>query len=217
MNKIIDCKFNRLGTLAAIGCVVATLLQGSISHAGQEKLAVKTAATSTELIRTRDQLQITMEALTALVRQKQGDLKPAYANYCAEVAKTKAAADWTRETARDMATNSVVYFDAWARESDEISNQNLRKLSLKRMDKVQRNYQKANAALEAAAAKFAPFLSDLSDIQKVLSKDLTAGGVKSLRRTVSSAELNLGYLRRSVDAASTRLNELSESLEPESK
>ena len=53
-----------------VGVLAVSMLTGTVSYAGQERLAAKMAETSTEVIRTRDQLQATMSALSALVRQK---------------------------------------------------------------------------------------------------------------------------------------------------
>jgi len=199
-------------------CLLAAVwMPGTTSHAGQEKLAAKMTETSTEVLRTRDQLQTTMDALSALVRQKQGDLKPAYDAFCAEVAKTQAAASWTQKTAQEMATNSAVYFSDWAKELNGVVNESLRKKGLKRMKAVQEDYNDAAAALDKAGQKFAPLLSDLSDIQKILAQDLTEGGVKSLRGTVSSAEFNLRTLRRSINSAVEELAAVSKALRPETR
>jgi hypothetical protein len=63
--------------LVTIGVALACLP----AEAGQEKLAADLAATSQEVGRTRDQLQTTIDVLSALVGQKGGDLKPAFDAY----------------------------------------------------------------------------------------------------------------------------------------
>ena len=64
------------------------------------------------------------------------------------------------------------------------------KKSQKRLDAVKVSYDKVEASLQQAGEKFKPFLSDLSDIQKALATDVTAGGVKAIRSTVKSANWN---------------------------
>jgi len=87
-----------------------------VAQAGQEKLAAKMVETSAELTKTRTQLDTTMGALNGLVGQKEGDLKPAYAAYCSDVARTQTAAMWTRQCAENMAAQGVQYFAEWQQE-----------------------------------------------------------------------------------------------------
>ena len=100
-----------------------------------------------------------------------------------------------------MKEQSAAYLNEWEKDLNGVSNPKLRAKAQKRMTKVQKNYDNAAAASTTRAPEFAPFLSDLADIQKVLANDLTEGGLKSLRRTVSSAEFNQGTVRRAINAA----------------
>jgi uncharacterized protein YhaN len=201
----------RLATLAfAAASALATSAQAS-----QEKLAAKITETSQQVGGTRDQLQATMDALSALVGQKGGDLKPAFEKYRAEVEKTKSAAVATRATAADMQKQSAAYFGEWEREIATVSNEKLRKNAEKRMGAVKANYTEATKSLGAAGEKFSPFLSDLADIEKILANDLTAGGIKAVKRTVSSAKFNLGIIRRSIQSAMDNLDKVSARLKPD--
>ena len=182
------------------------------AEAGQEKLAADLAKTSQEVGRTRDQLQSTIDVLTKLVGQKSGDLKPAFEAYRAEVVKTKKVAEATTATAVEMQKQSDAYFGEWQKEISGVSNASLRKKGQKRMDAVKKNYTEAAKSLETAAGKFAPFLSDLADIDKILTNDLTAGGIKAIKSTVSSAKFNMTNVRRSIQTAMTSLNEMSAQL-----
>jgi hypothetical protein len=116
-----------------------------------------------------------------------------------------------------MKQQSAVYFGEWQKDLDNVNNQKLKKKGQKRLATVQKSYDAALAGLETAGAKFTPFLSDLGDIQKVLANDLTAGGIKAIRSTVSSAEFNLGPVRRSIQTAVAELNKVAAALKPESK
>ena len=61
------------------------------------------------------------------------------------------------------------------------------------------------------------FLADLGDIQKVLSTDLTASGVKGLRSTVSSANSNYKNLNRKINSALEEMQEMEKALSTEAK
>jgi hypothetical protein len=201
-------------TLFMIG--LATLL-GSATQASQQQLASSIGETRAETIRTADQLKSTLEAITALTKQKEGDLHPAYKNYCAEVARTQSAAAWTRTRAGWMASDGRKYFQDWQATVSGIANESLRKKSQKRLDAVQASYDKVEASMKLAAEKFNPFLSDLADIQKALASDVTPGGVKAVKSTVKSANWNHQWVDHAIKSALKDMDKMEKALSSEAK
>ncbi|HMO65922.1 MAG TPA: DUF2959 family protein, partial [Verrucomicrobiota bacterium] len=86
--------------------------------AGQEQLAGSIRDARVETARTADQLKSTLATLTALTKQTQGDLRPAYDAFAHEVANTEAAAAWTGTRVKWMATDGRQYFADWQRNLD---------------------------------------------------------------------------------------------------
>jgi len=201
-------------TLIMIG--LATLL-ATATQASQEQLANSIKDAKLETGRTDAQLTATMEAINALTKQTKGDLKPAYNAYCAEVAKTESAATWTRTRVQWMASDGRKYFVDWQNTVNSISNQSLKKKAQKRLDSVKTSYEKVEASLQQASEKFKPFLSDLSDIQKTLATDVTAGGVKAIKGTVKSANWNHQFVSKAVNAALKEMDKMQKALSTEAK
>jgi hypothetical protein len=201
-------------TLLMIG--LATLL-ASATQASQEQLATSMKDTRLEAERTRDQLATTLGALTTLTKQEKGDLRPAYEAFTAEVAKTEAAAAATRTRVIWMQGDGLKYSEDWQRTISSINNGSLRKKSQKRLEAVKKSYAKVTVELKEAAEKFKPFLADLSDIQKVLSTDLTANGIKGLRSTVSNANSHSKEVNRKINDALEEMKKMETSLAPEAK
>ena len=85
------------------------------------------------------------------------------------------------------------------------------------MDSVKVSYDKVEASLKLAGEKFKPFLSDLGDIQKVLAADVTAGGVKAIKSTVSSANWNHQYVDNAIKSALKEMDKMEKALSPEAK
>ena len=195
---------------------LATLL-ASATQASQEQLARSIKDAHVETTRTDAQLKATLEALNGLTKQKTGDLRPAYNTYCSEVAKTEAAAGWTRTRGQWMATDGRKYFQDWQSTVNGIANESLRKKAQKRLDAVKVSYGKVEASLKLAGEKFRPFLSDLGDIQKALATDVTAGGVKAIKSTVSSANWNHQYVDKAIKAALKEMDKMEKALSPEAK
>ncbi len=200
--------------LLAIG--LGTLL-ASATQASQEQLARSIKDAHRETLQTSEQLKATLTALNALTKQKEGDLRPAYNTYCAEVTKTEAAATWTRTRIQWMAGDGRKYFQDWQNTVNGITNESLRKSAQKRLDTVQKSYDKVATSLQLAGEKFKPFLSDLADIQKALATDVTSGGVKSIKSTVRSANWDHQYVNSAVNAALKEMAKMEKALSSEAK
>lgn len=201
-------------TLFVIG--LAALLASAV-QASQEQLAKSIAEARAESLRTSEQLKATLVALNALTAQKKGDLRPAYNAFSAEVPRTQAAAAQTRTRVEWMAGDGRKYFKDWQASINGIANESLRKKAQKRMDAVKQSYDKVEASLVQAGEKFRPFLSDLTDIQKALATDVTAGGVKSIKSTVSSANWNLQFVDKAAKDALKEMDKMQKALSSEAK
>jgi septal ring factor EnvC (AmiA/AmiB activator) len=195
---------------------LATLL-ASTTQASQEQLAQSIKDTHVETTRTSDQLKATLSALNALTAQKKGDLRPAYNTYCSEVTKTDTAAAWTRTRVQWMGGDGRKYFQDWRNTVNGIANESLRKKAQKRLDTVSKSYDKVEASLQLAGEKFKPFLSDLADIQKALATDVTAGGVKAIKSTVSSANWDHQYVDKAIKSALKEMGKMEKALSSEAK
>ena len=194
-----------------------TTLLASATQASQEQLATSIKEARVEATRTSEQLKATLTALNALTKQTKGDLRPAYNAFAAEVPKTEAAATWTRTRVQWMAGDGRQYFKNWQKTVDGIANEKLRKKAQKRLDAVQVDYNKVEVSLQQASDKFKPFLSDLTDIQKTLATDVTPGGVKAVRSTVSNANWNHQFVNRAVNAALKDMEKMEKALSSEAK
>jgi septal ring factor EnvC (AmiA/AmiB activator) len=187
------------------------------TQANQEQLAKSIKDAQLETSRTSEQLKVTLSALNDLTKQKKGDLRPAYNTYCAEVAKTEAAAALTKTRGQWMAGDGRKYFDDWQTTVSGIANESLRKKAQKRLDTVKESYGEVEASLKLAGEKFKPFLSDLADIQKTLATDVTAGGVKAVKSSVSSANWNHQAVDRAITSALKEMSKMEKSLSSEAK
>jgi hypothetical protein len=201
-------------TLFMIG--LATLLT-SATQASQQQLAQSIGDTRLETARTSEQLKATLGTITALTKQKKGDLRPAYNAFCAQVPKTEAAAGQTRTRIQWMSGEGRQYFKTWQSAISGIANKSLQKKAQKRLNAVQKSYDKVEVSLVEAGEKFRPFLSDLADIQKFLSTDVTAGGVKAIKSTVKSANWNHQYVDSAITSAIKEMDKMQKALSSEAK
>jgi hypothetical protein len=192
-------------------------LLAATAQASQEQLATSMREARGEATRATEQLKATLDSLNALTKQKEGDLRAAYNTFAAQLPRTENAAAWTRARVRWMAGDGLKYFADWQRTIDSIANENLRKKAQKRLETARKGYDKVAAALQIASEKFGPFLSDLADVQKVLANDVTAGGVKAVKSTVSSANGRFQAVNSAVNNALKEMQKMEESLSTQAR
>jgi hypothetical protein len=202
-------------TLFTIG--LATLLASATQAYCQEQLAKSMQDVRVETTRTSEQLKATLGALNGLTGQKEGDLRPAYNTFAAEVTNTVTAATITGTRVNWMDGDGEQYFKDWQNTINSIANQSLRKKSQKRMEAVRVDFEEVKKELKEATAKFKPFLSDLADIQKFVSTDVTAGGVKAIKSTVRSANGNHKSVERAIISALKEMDKMQKALSSEAK
>src|SRR5262245_50635292 len=141
--------------LMSLGLV--TMLASAMG-AGQEQLASSIKEARMEATRAATQLKVTLDAVNALTKQTEGDLRPAFNAFKAEIPKTEADAKSTSTRVQWMEGDGQRYFQDWQKTIDSISNDSLRKKAQKRLDSVKKSYDKVGVALKDAAEKFQPFL-----------------------------------------------------------
>ena len=168
-------------------------------------------------MRTRDQLQATVNGLKVLTTQKSGDLRATYDTFATEVKGTQEAAARAVARARKMEAASKQYFGEWQASLIGVSNNSLRKKGLKRLDEARKSDDKVIASLKESGEKFKPFLANLSEVQKALAHDITPAGVKAVRGVARDAESNMRKVARSIDSAIEELDGLERSLSFESR
>lgn len=201
-------------SLIALGLVS---LLAIAAQASQEQLASSIKDARLEATRTSDQLKTTLDSLNALTKLKEGDLRAAYNTFAANVPKTEAGSAWTATYVKWMAGDGQQYFKNWQKTIDGIGNEPLRKKSQKRLDNVRKSYDKVEAALVSATDKFKPFLADLNDVRKALANDVTAGGVKAIKSTVSQANWNYQSVKKGMENALKEMEKMEGLLSSQAK
>ncbi len=200
----------RLGLTLGLSTLMATT-----GYAGQEALMKSVGDALAEGNATRAQLAMTMGSLNALLATDPGgDLRPAYQAYVEHAEKTKTAAEVTRSRFSQMSADSVTYFGAWRSDNQKIANGKLRKVATKRLEEVKKDYDSALKSLDAASAKFTPFLADLADIQTALSNDLTAKGLKAAKGVFKKANRDHGEVQGEIELAIQHFTATQAALSP---
>ncbi len=210
-----DVKNNIL--LSALLCAVvvsATLVTGCAS-ANYNKSAGTAAAlseSSAMIDKGGSQIDDALNALNDLVAHPQPDLRAQYQAY-------SVAVDALDNTAKDVAHKNTAmkeqgtaYFAEWDSENATMRNENIRQRSEARQAEVASHFVRIGQQYKAARIAFAPFMSDLRDVQKFLANDLTAGGLAAIKEVAAKAAVDAVPVKDSLMQLSTEFKGLSNSM-----
>jgi len=179
---------------------------------GQEALAGAIQQARNDTVLTHNELVANLKALDALVSQKEGDLRPAYAAFTASLPGTRAAADRTTKQVAQLKGDGEKHFSTWQAEVETIKDDGIRNRAIKRLTAARKNWDGAAGALQEATVQFPALLGYLADIEKALNYDLTADGVKSIRGASRSANDSFARIQGLVQKAVSELDELAASM-----
>ena len=109
------------------------------------------------------------------------------------------------------------YFKQWESELGEVNNPEIRKLAEERRTKLQQTFESIRQYTEPLRAQFGPWMSDLTDLQKYLSNDLTIGGVEAAKSLFNKTQLGGLEVQKSMDALVAELNTVAATITPAKK
>jgi hypothetical protein len=116
--------------------------------------------------------------------------------------------------AGEMKAQGADYFASWDKESAQIQNEDIRSRSETRRNEVASRFDRISQQYDETKAAFRPFMSDLRDVQKFLSTDLTTGGLAAIKDTAAKATRDAVPVKKSLDNLSDDFKNLGLSMSP---
>lgn len=113
-----------------------------------------------------------------------------------------------KETYLKLNTNMDDHFNAWATKINTISNKKLRKTAERRMKKGEATFAKVKREMGEGDESSVEFSSNLQDVTKYLSFDMTQSGVKDISGVLKSLVKQGRTIQKQLDKATKLLNEL---------
>jgi hypothetical protein len=188
--------------LAIVGCSTAGYSKGGNAAKGMDK-------TSENVDAIVDQTVLTLTSLSNLVYAPAADLVPQYKAFAGATKKLTSLSEGVDKQASKMRELADAYFAEWDAGMTNISNADLRKTTESRRAEVSTAFDDAASSLQKSKDAFNPFLSDLRDIQQVLSLDLTQGGIQSVQKPAKSAIAHGEDLRAALTDAASHIRDLA--------
>lgn len=158
------------------------------------------------------QIDATAASLESLVLPGQPDLKSSFDNYSKEVRNLEK--DGTRVLKRmdEMKASSHVYFSEWEKQGEVFTNPEIRQLSEQRRSELAEIYARVPAAGTGIRGSYNSYITDLKEIQKYLSNDLTPKGIEGITPTAKNSIQGLESLKKSLGPVISALDEIKNEL-----
>lgn len=177
-------------------CAVTMLLVTNTCLTGCATTGVERATkTTTSMQEVEDdykqasvQIDATRVSLEDLVKPDQTDMKKAYDAYAENVKKMEQLGKRLDKHTEKMSVRGNEYFTKW---ESSYTNPEIRELSERRRIEMREGYAKIAEASIGVKGALKSYLTDIREIQKYLSNDLTPQGIESIR-TVSQTAVKDG-------------------------
>ena len=127
------------------------------------------------------------------------------------------AAAKAKKRAADMREKGNDYFEKWEKELAAVNDPDIRKLAEERKAKLQAAFAKIRSSMEPVRDQFNTWLTDLKDLQKYLSNDLTIGGIDAAKDLIAKNKSQGLAVQQGLDKVIAELNSVVATIMPAKK
>jgi len=211
---IMKLRRHSLAIITTLMLATASFL-GGCATTGQDR-SVKTSNSirdvDKEIRKFIVQLDDTSASLDNLVRPGQSDLKKTFKTYSNKLENLDSEGKRLIKRIDEMKAHSKEYFAEWEKQGDTFTNADIRELSDQRRVKLAEIYAQVPAAAVGIKGSYNEYLTELKEIQKYLSNDLTAEGIVGVTPIANKSVQNLGALKADFKPVLTALDEINAEL-----
>jgi uncharacterized phage infection (PIP) family protein YhgE len=197
--------------------VAGLILSAGCASTGNDKAADTASAlkaSANKITKGHALINESLSTLNDLVDTPKPDLRKQFKAFNSAVEDLAATAQEVSTMATEMQAAGADYFKKWDKEMAAISNEDIRTRGAARQAEVTARFQTILQEYGAAKSAFAPFMSDLRDVQKYLSTDLTAGGLGAIKGAATKANQDAIPLRAAVGKLTQEFKAMGVALSP---
>ena len=195
-----------LGTAAFLGGCATTGMDRSV------KTSNSIQEVDSEIRKMIVQIDVTGTSLDSLVVAGNPNLKKSFNSYSDNLAKLDSEGKRTLKRIEEMKLRSKEYFAEWEKEGDAFTNPQIRELSEERRSKLATLYAQVPAAGVGIRGSYNAYLTNLKEIQRYLSNDLTPKGVEAITPVAQKTVQDREDLKESLKPLISALDEIKAEL-----
>jgi hypothetical protein len=187
------------------GC--ATTKSGQASEVTRAMTSMRT--TREELAKARGHVDDVLATMDQLRAAPAASLPWVYRVFTDQVSQTVRQSGTVRRRASRMQAQWRQYLASWEKEIARLSTPELRAGAAERRQTVLQNYERLRNAAGAMDQAFPPFLTQLRDIQKSLSLDLTPPGVRVAQPAFEDAHKSGAVLKQTITTFMAQIEQVT--------
>jgi chromosome segregation ATPase len=207
---------NKIVTLTALTAGAVVVLSGcaTAGYKHADKTGAGIAEFRDEIVNGKNAIDATMKSLGEIATTATTDPRKAFEQYSKDVSNLESTTEKIRKRAQSMQEKGQAYFAQWEKELTEVNNPEIRSLAEQRKAKLQTTFESIRKYSEPLKAQFEPWMSDLKDLQKYLSNDLTIAGVDAAKGLFGKTSTGGAEVQKSMDALVAELNTIAATITP---
>ena len=218
-NNIMKTTCKQLIALAASTVIATVALTGCSTTSGY-KQADKTGAGiadfRVEITKAKAAVDATVSDLGQVAVTAHTHPREAFEKFSKSLANLESVSAKAKKRGDEMKAKGQTYFKDWEKQLEQIKNPEIRSLAEQQKAKLQAAFESIRTVAAPLKEQFDPWMSDLQDLQKYLSSDLTVSGVDAAKGLFAKTQTEGFQVQKSMDALVAELNTVAATLTPAS-
>jgi hypothetical protein len=209
--------YQQLVTLAASTVVATTILTGCSTTAGYkqaDKTGAGIAEFRVEITKAKAAVDDTVTSLGQVAVTAHTNPRAAFEKYTKSLSNLESVSAKAKQRGEAMKAKGQAYFADWEKQLEQIKNPEIKVLAEQQRAKLQTAFESIRTVSAPLKEQFDPWLSDLQDLQKYLSSDLTVSGVDAAKGLFAKTQTEGFAVQKSMDALVAELNTVAATLTP---
>jgi hypothetical protein len=212
--KTIHQQIITLAASAVIGTVALTGCSSTAGYKQADKTGAGIADFRVEITKAKAAVDDTVKALGQVAVTAHTDPRSAFEKFTKSLANLESTSAKAKQRGEDMKAKGKAYFSTWEKELEQIKNPEIRALATEQKVKLQSAFESIRTVSAPLKEQFDPWMSDLQDLQKYLSSDLTVSGVDAAKGLFAKTQTEGFEVQKSMDALVAELNTVAATLTP---
>jgi len=209
-------KYFRTLTLIASTGLLFTAFQASAAAGYKlaDKVGNSIADFRDEIVDVKREVDATLASMDKIVADATVDPRKAFKEFDKAVPRIDSAAGKAKKQATDMREKGKDYFEKWEKELAGVNDPDIRRLAEERKVKLQATFAIIRSSMEPVRDQFNSWLTDLKDLQKYLSNDLTIGGIDAAKELMAKNKAEGLVVQANLDKVIAEMNTVVATIMP---
>jgi len=187
-------------TVVSVALPNANVAFGQAGSKDTQKFQSLVDSTRGSLEKARAQFDTAMGAYNVIANSETDDPEKAYKNLTKQVSTSEK--DWksASKNFNNMQKAGQKLFASWQKEVDGFTNEQMKQISMDRLEEADGNYQRMTEQVAAAQAAYEPFMTSLQDQTLFMGRDMSPAAMEALQPMALELNDLAATLLSSIDA-----------------